>query len=118
MDRRLFELLGFWMVNGTDDGHFAGALGADNRFVGYEAYSLDLDIFAYIKVTDYGEYLVEVAEDLNLRIMDIVTKVERGKLHLLIVMGMPTPLTSVTVVWYIIVMRIKASRSHSVSPTE
>ncbi len=47
------------------------------RFVGYGAYSLDLDIFAYIKVNDYGEYL-EVAEDLNLRIMDIVTKVERG----------------------------------------
>jgi MscS family membrane protein len=43
------------------------------RFVGYGAYSLDLDIFAYIKVTDYGEYL-EVAEDLNLRIMDIVAK--------------------------------------------
>ncbi len=43
------------------------------RFVGYGAYSLDLDIFAYIKVTYYGEYL-EVAEDLNLRIMDIVTK--------------------------------------------
>jgi MscS family membrane protein len=42
------------------------------RFVGYGTYSLDLDIFAYIKVTDYGEYL-EVAEDLNLRIMDIVT---------------------------------------------
>ena len=69
------------------------------------------------KVADYGEYL-EVSEDLNLRIMDIVTKVERGKLHLLIVMGMPTPLTSVTVVWYIIVRRIKAPRSQSVSPTE
>jgi len=47
------------------------------RFVGYGAYSLDLDIFAYIKVTDYCEYL-EVAEDLNMWIIDIVTKVERG----------------------------------------
>jgi MscS family membrane protein len=41
------------------------------RFVEFGAFSLDLDIFAYINVTDYGEYL-EVAEDLNLRIMDIV----------------------------------------------
>jgi MscS family membrane protein len=43
------------------------------RFVGFGEYSLDLDIFAYIDVTDYGEFL-EVAEDLNLRIMDIVAK--------------------------------------------
>jgi MscS family membrane protein len=41
------------------------------RFVNFGAYSLDLDIFAYVKTTDYGEYL-EVAEDLNLRIMEIV----------------------------------------------
>ena len=41
------------------------------RFVGFGAYSLDLDIFAYIAETDYGKYL-EVSEDLNLRIMDIV----------------------------------------------
>jgi MscS family membrane protein len=41
------------------------------RFVGFGAYSLDLDIFAYVDVTDYSEFL-EVAEDLNLRIMDIV----------------------------------------------
>ena len=41
------------------------------RFVSFGAYSLDLDIFAYVKTTDYGEYL-EVAEDLNLRIMEIV----------------------------------------------
>ncbi len=41
------------------------------RFVGFGAFSLDLDIFCYARVTDYGEFL-EVAEDLNLRIMDIV----------------------------------------------
>lgn len=43
------------------------------RFVNFGAYSLDLEIFAYILVTDYGEYL-EVVEDLNLRIMDVVEK--------------------------------------------
>jgi MscS family membrane protein len=41
------------------------------RFVGFGSSSLDLEVFSYITVTDYGEYL-EVAEDLNLRIMDIV----------------------------------------------
>jgi len=41
------------------------------RFRGFRDYSLDLDVFAYIGVTDYNESL-EVAEDLNLRIMDIV----------------------------------------------
>jgi MscS family membrane protein len=41
------------------------------RFVNFGAFSLDLDIFAYILATDYSEYL-EVAEDVNLRIMDIV----------------------------------------------
>jgi MscS family membrane protein len=41
------------------------------RFVELGAYSLDLEIFAYVKTTDYAEYL-EVAEDLNLRIMEIV----------------------------------------------
>ncbi len=29
VDRRLFGLLGLWLVNGTDDVHFAGALRAD-----------------------------------------------------------------------------------------
>ena len=43
------------------------------RFVGFGAYSLDLDIYCYINETNYAEYLA-VAEDLNLRIMDIVTK--------------------------------------------
>lgn len=41
------------------------------RFQGFKDYSLDLDVFAYIGVMDYNESL-EVAEDLNLRIMDIV----------------------------------------------
>jgi MscS family membrane protein len=41
------------------------------RFVGFGSSSLDFEIFSYVTVTDYGEYL-EIAEDLNLRIMDIV----------------------------------------------
>ncbi|HXV84226.1 MAG TPA: mechanosensitive ion channel family protein [Candidatus Binatia bacterium] len=41
------------------------------RFAGFGSSSLDLDVFSYVTVTDYGEYL-EIAEDLNLRIMDIV----------------------------------------------
>jgi MscS family membrane protein len=41
------------------------------RFVGFGEYSLDLDVFAYVDTGDYGEYL-EIAEDLNLRIMDII----------------------------------------------
>jgi len=43
------------------------------RFTSFGAYSLDLDIFAYIDETRYNEYL-EIAEDLNLQIMDVVTK--------------------------------------------
>jgi MscS family membrane protein len=43
------------------------------RFVRFGAYSLDLDIFCYIRETDHAEYLA-VAEDLNLRIMDIVAQ--------------------------------------------
>ena len=41
------------------------------RFVGFGRSSLDLEVFSYVTVTDYGEYL-EVAEDLHLRLMDIV----------------------------------------------
>ena len=41
------------------------------RFIGFAAHSLDLEIFAYVRETDYGVYL-GVAEDLNLRIMDII----------------------------------------------
>jgi MscS family membrane protein len=41
------------------------------RFAGFGSSSLDLEVFSYVTVPDYGEYL-EIAEDLNLRIMDIV----------------------------------------------
>jgi MscS family membrane protein len=43
------------------------------RFTSFGTYSLDLDIFAYIDVTAYGEYL-EIAEELNLQIMNIVAQ--------------------------------------------
>ncbi len=43
------------------------------RFVEISPSSLDLDIYAFISVTDYGEFL-EIAEDLNLRIMEILAK--------------------------------------------
>jgi MscS family membrane protein len=43
------------------------------RFVEFGEHSLDLDIFAYVDVKDYGQFL-EVAEDLNLRIMDVIAK--------------------------------------------
>jgi MscS family membrane protein len=41
------------------------------RFKGFGSYSLDIEVFAYIGVSSYTESL-EIAEDLNLRIMDIV----------------------------------------------
>ncbi len=41
------------------------------RLVGFGAYSLDIEIFAYIKTADINEFLA-VQEDLLLRIMDIV----------------------------------------------
>jgi small-conductance mechanosensitive channel len=41
------------------------------RFAGFGTSWLDLEVFSYVNVTDYGEYL-EIADDLNLRIMDIV----------------------------------------------
>jgi MscS family membrane protein len=41
------------------------------RFVRFGSSSLDLEVFSYVTVTDANEYL-EVAEDLNLRMMDIV----------------------------------------------
>jgi len=42
------------------------------RFKSFGEYSLDVEVFAYMSVKDYDESL-EVAEDLNLRIMDIVS---------------------------------------------
>jgi MscS family membrane protein len=47
------------------------------RFVGFGEWSLDLDVFAYLDTTDYGESL-EIAEDLNLRIMAIVEQAGSG----------------------------------------
>jgi len=41
------------------------------RFKQFGDYSFDLEVFAYMTTTDYFESL-EIAEDLNLRIMDIV----------------------------------------------
>jgi len=41
------------------------------RFVAFGSSSLDIEIFAYVFATDFSEYL-GIAEDLNLRIMDIV----------------------------------------------
>jgi MscS family membrane protein len=41
------------------------------RFVGFGAYSLDLEVFAYVLTGEYGEFLA-VREDIYLRIMDIV----------------------------------------------
>jgi MscS family membrane protein len=42
------------------------------RFMRFGEYSLDVEVFAYTEVKDYEESL-EVAEDLHLRIMDIVS---------------------------------------------
>lgn len=47
------------------------------RFTGFGTHSLDLEIFAYITTADFGHFL-EVAEDLNLRIMDIVAQAGSG----------------------------------------
>jgi MscS family membrane protein len=43
------------------------------RFVNFGSSSLDVEIFAYVIATDFSEYL-GIAEDLNLRIMDIVAE--------------------------------------------
>lgn len=47
------------------------------RFVGFGAYSLDVEISGYVSAADYNEYL-EIAEDLNLRIMEIVAQAGSG----------------------------------------
>jgi MscS family membrane protein len=41
------------------------------RFVGFGAYSLDLELFAYVETTDWNEFLA-IREDIFLRIMDVV----------------------------------------------
>ena len=43
------------------------------RFKGIGENSFDIDIFTYVLRTVYSEYL-EVAEDLNLRILDIISE--------------------------------------------
>jgi MscS family membrane protein len=41
------------------------------RFIGFGAFSLDLEVFAYIRTRDFGEFL-KIREELLLRIMDCV----------------------------------------------
>ena len=41
------------------------------RFVGFGPHSLDLEVFAYVRVTDFGEFLA-IQQDILLRIMDVV----------------------------------------------
>ncbi len=47
------------------------------RFVGFGAYSLDVEILAYIETTEHDEFLA-IREDLFLRIMDIVAESGTG----------------------------------------
>ena len=47
------------------------------RFVGFGAYSLDLEVFAYVDTSDFNEFL-KVREDVYLRIMDIVEEAGTG----------------------------------------
>ncbi|MFQ5416433.1 MAG: mechanosensitive ion channel family protein [Myxococcota bacterium] len=47
------------------------------RFVNFGDSSLDIDIFAYVRATDFSEYL-GIAEDLHLRLMDIVAESGTG----------------------------------------
>ena len=41
------------------------------RFVGFGAYSLDLELFAYVDTEDWNEFLA-IREDIYLRLMDVV----------------------------------------------
>lgn len=43
------------------------------RFKEFGEYSLDLEVFAYLKTTDFNEYL-EIAEGLNLQIIDAIAE--------------------------------------------
>ncbi|MGH6919522.1 MAG: mechanosensitive ion channel family protein, partial [Geminicoccaceae bacterium] len=47
------------------------------RFVGFGAYSLDVEIFAYVLSADYNAYL-GILEDLNLRIIDVIEEAGTG----------------------------------------
>jgi len=41
------------------------------KFTEFEEYSLNLEVFSYIKATDFNQY-IDIVEDLNLIILDIV----------------------------------------------
>lgn len=47
------------------------------RFIGYGAYSLDLEIFAYVQAKDWNEFL-EIQEELLMRVMQIVDEIGTG----------------------------------------
>lgn len=47
------------------------------RFVGFGAYSLDLEVFAYAATSDWNEFLA-IREDVFLRIMDVVDRSGTG----------------------------------------
>jgi MscS family membrane protein len=47
------------------------------RFVSFGDYSLDVEIFAYIRAADINEFF-EIGEDLNLRIMEIIANAGTG----------------------------------------
>jgi MscS family membrane protein len=47
------------------------------RFVGFGDFSLDLEVFAYARTTDFDEFLA-VREDVYLRIMDVVAESGSG----------------------------------------
>ncbi len=47
------------------------------RFVNFGAYSLDVELFAYVDTNDWGEYL-GICEDVNLRIMDLIAEAGTG----------------------------------------
>ncbi len=47
------------------------------RFIGFGAYSLDIEIFAYVNTPDWGEFL-GIREDIYLRIMTIVEQSGSG----------------------------------------
>ncbi|MGP1397265.1 MAG: mechanosensitive ion channel family protein [Inquilinaceae bacterium] len=47
------------------------------RFVTFNAYSLDIEIFAYVYAVDYNDFL-EIQEDLMLRCMDVVARSGTG----------------------------------------
>jgi len=47
------------------------------KFVGFGAYSLDLEVFAYIATSDWSEFL-EIREDIFLRMMDTVSESGTG----------------------------------------